>query len=97
LGSRAYRKEVRPYSDWDIGLFSSSGKIGSSEYLRLKNKVEEMGEDLPWEIDLVNLDTAPVWFFKEMNYKPVYLEGSQLAWRRLIAKWEGHHEKSEVN
>jgi len=78
LGSRA-RGKHREYSDWDIGITGGDSKVTSSEYLKLKNITEEISENVPRMVDLVNLDAAPSWFLKGIDYEPVFLDGNKEA------------------
>lgn len=79
LGSRANRREKK-YSDWDIGITRSSNQIEAKEYLRIKEAVLSAADDLPRSVDIINLDSAPVWFIKNIDYEPVFLDG----------KWESY-------
>lgn len=78
LGSRA-KGRAKKYSDWDIGITGGTNPISSSEYLTMKNKVDELSEDLPRTVDLVNLDSAPAWFLKAIDYEPQFLDGNKEA------------------
>ena len=96
FGSRAEKGDHSRFADWDVGVASAFSGLTSREHLRLRNKVEEMAENLPWKIDLINFDNAPAWFLKEMRGRPKYLAGSRLAWLRLLEKWEAICGKSET-
>lgn len=76
LGSRAKGKNRR-FSDWDIGILRSTPHVSGIEFLELKSAVSELSEDLPYNIDLINLDKAPRWFFEKMNYEPIFLDGDK--------------------
>lgn len=79
IGSRA-GKRARNYSDWDIGITRGQNLLDSAQYLKIKNMVEELAEDVPRMVDVVNLDAAPAWFLKGLDYEPVFLDGSKEAY-----------------
>ena len=78
FGSRA-KGEARRYSDFDLGLFSKKG-ISTKDYLKIVERVEELGEDLPFRIDLVNLTVAEDSFIRSISPAAVFLAGNRLAW-----------------
>jgi predicted nucleotidyltransferase len=78
LGSRA-RGTDRKYSDWDIGVTGGRSPIATSLFLSLKIAVDDVTEDFVRGVDLINLDEAPLWFLKKIDYQPVFLAGSQSA------------------
>ncbi len=75
IGSRAKGGEEQ-YSDWDIAITGGTTPVSSAEYLRLKRTVDDLAEDLPRGIDLINLDAAPSWFLKKIDYAPILLGGN---------------------
>lgn len=75
MGSRA-KGNLKKYSDWDIGITRTPNPITSKEYLRLKQLVLDAADDLPRNVDLINLDAAPFWFISKINYDPLFLDGN---------------------
>lgn len=89
IGSRASRKAKR-YSDWDLGIIGYPLPLSGLEYLRLKNKVEEMSENLVRSVDLVNLNQAPFWFLDGLaGDGMVFLDGNQEAFTYLKGLADG--------
>jgi len=84
IGSRAKGREKK-YSDWDIAITGGTNPVSTKKYLRLKDLVEELSEDMPTMVDLVNLDAAPAWFYDKMDYEPVFLDGN----RESFAHYKG--------
>jgi hypothetical protein len=80
-----------PFADWDLGVATARGYLSAGKFSRMKDIVEDTSEDYPCKIDLVNLDTAPEWFIREMNPTPSLCVGSDLAYRRFIRRWERVH------
>ena len=87
FGSRT-TGNFNPDSDWDLGVASARLSISTKEYLTLKIRIEELGESLPWRLDLVNFDNAPQDFLVSVRQEPRFLSGSMLAWNRFIDRWE---------
>lgn len=85
FGSRA-KKKAKLYSDWDLGVSQGDNPLSSRDYLRLKNKISDLSENLPRSIDLINLDQAPSWFLQEIDYKPVFLGGNKTNWGYFLGK-----------
>lgn len=79
LGSRAKGTEKK-YSDWDIGVTRGPAQISAREFLKIKQSVEDMAEDIPRKIDVVNLSAAPAWFIQAIDYEPVFLAGNKASW-----------------
>lgn len=75
LGSRA-KGSAKKYSDWDIGITCGESPLTTEKYLHIKNMVSELSEDIPRNVDIINLDSAPSWFLKEINYNPFFLDGN---------------------
>lgn len=88
IGSRAAQKAKR-YSDWDLGIVRYPHPLSGLEYLRLKNRVEEMSENLVRSVDLVNLNQAPSWFLEGLVDRMVFLDGSQEAFTYLKGLTDG--------
>lgn len=79
IGSRAKGKETL-YSDWDIGVTNGPVKLSTRDYLAMKAFIADAAEDFPAKIDVVNLDAAPEWFLKGIDYEPVFLCGNERAY-----------------
>ena len=84
FGSRAKHKAHR-YSDFDLGVYSHQG--GSTEcYLNLVQLVEDLSEDLPFKIDLVNLNQVEDFFLEEISQNWQFIGGSAVAWNKLRSR-----------
>lgn len=93
LGSRT-KKKAKKYSDWDIGIFSHHSPVGGLEYLRLKRLVEEATENIVRQVDLVNLNQAPVWFLE--NLKILFLDGDKESYTYLQGLIDGIAKEREA-
>ncbi len=88
IGSRA-RGNYKRRSDWDLGITSGIHGTDTSTYLRIKSTVEDLAEDLPVIVDLVNLDRAPYWFLAEFDYKPKFICGNITSYHHLLGILDG--------
>ncbi len=79
LGSRA-TGGAKTYSDWDLGITSGVCPLSSREFLRIKRLVEDLREDLPRDVDVMNLDAAPEWFLKGIADPLRFLMGNEPSW-----------------
>lgn len=77
LGSRAQNK-AKKYSDWDIGVYGYPEALSGRDYLRLKRMVDDASQTLVREVDLVNLNQAPLWFLEDMGGSIIFLDGNKL-------------------
>lgn len=94
IGSRA-RGNAKEFSDYDIGVSGGRTPLDSRAYLRLKSQIEDLAEDLPWSIDVVNLDQAPAWFLRGIDYEPRYLAGDIEAAMHLKGVLHGIRKSKE--
>ncbi len=76
LGSRTTQK-AKPYSDWDIGICAYPHPINGKLFLKYKNLTEELAENLPYKIDLINLNAAPDWFLESIQNNFMFLAGNE--------------------
>ncbi|OGQ46798.1 MAG: hypothetical protein A3H42_03505 [Deltaproteobacteria bacterium RIFCSPLOWO2_02_FULL_46_8] len=76
IGSRAFGNPKK-YSDWDVGIFGHPQPISGMEYLALKRFVEEKTENHVRQVDLVNLNQAPLWFLENLKKPLVFLGGNK--------------------
>ena len=76
LGSRA-KGRAKAFSDWDLGLTRPAAPIRGDEFLALRRVAADLAEDLVRNVDVVNLDAAPDWFWEGLNYEPVFLDGDR--------------------
>lgn len=88
FGSRA-NATARPYSDWDLGITGGHEGLSAIEYLRAKQCVDDLAEDLPRKVDLIHLDAAPSWFLTETTYQPVFLGGAPESWIYFLGVLHG--------
>jgi hypothetical protein len=96
IGSRA-AGSAKEYSDWDIGLTTGESPLQSELYLSLKTEIEDLTDDFAQSCDVVNLDSAPCWFFNEMNYRPLYLTGSRESYIYFMGMIDGITKAGENN
>jgi len=70
------------YSDFDIGVFKEGGLHHElfSDLLLAKNELEE---DLPFFVDLVNLNNADPYFLRNISTSWMFLTGKQKDWINL--------------
>ena len=52
-------------------------------------QVEDIVDDLPRSVDVVNLDNAPLWFLEGIDYDPIYLGGKQGAFEFFLGVLNG--------
>lgn len=95
LGSRAKGKG-RQYSDWDIGITRGRRPLSGVEFFRVKRSVDNLVDVLPRSIDFVNLDAAPEWFLRGIDYEPVYLAGDSSAWAYFLGVLHGTKKGKQV-
>lgn len=88
IGSRASRR-ARRYSDWDLGVVRYPAPLSGLEYLGLKNRVEDLSENLVRRVDLVNLNQAPSWFLEGLADGMIFLDGNQGAFTYLKGLTDG--------
>lgn len=94
LGSRA-KKTHKKYSDWDIGVTRGTKPISDMEFLKLRRIADDAADDLPREVDVVNLDAAPQWFINDIDYEPVYLAGDSNAWAYFMGVLHGTRKQKK--
>lgn len=84
FGSRATGR-AHKYSDWDIGVYSRQG-IEHSLYIKIAIQKSDLEDNLPYFIDIINLNRADPSFLNDMAKHWVFLTGSQLDWIALQKK-----------
>ena len=92
FGSRAEGR-ARRFSDWDIGVTRGSNPLSSSEFLAMKSQLEDLVDDFPYVVDLVNLDAAPRWFLEEMSSSPKLFSGNQVSYEYFRGMLHGIQKK----
>lgn len=90
LGSRA-RGTAKTYSDWDLGITCGMHPMPDEVFLRTRGMVDDLREDLPRGVDVVNLDAAPEWFLKGIQYTPKFLAGNESSWAYAMGVLHGIH------
>lgn len=88
LGSRA-TGSAQQYSDWDMGVTGGLQPLTSKTFLRIKQIVDDLKEDLPRDVDVVNLDAAPEWFLRGIHYEPRFLSGNDSSWAYFMGVLHG--------
>lgn len=81
FGSRA-RLTAKPFSDWDVGFFSSE-KISHNQHLEMLSLVDDYCEAHEFKIDLVNLNQANNDFLSQNSKDFIFLTGSLFSWNRF--------------
>ncbi|OGQ26686.1 MAG: hypothetical protein A3B79_07320 [Deltaproteobacteria bacterium RIFCSPHIGHO2_02_FULL_50_15] len=84
FGSRAQGR-AHKYSDWDLGLFSQQD-ITHRHYIKMLLRKDELTEDLPYFVDLVNLNRADPSFLRKASKHWIFLTGKQKDWMALQKK-----------
>ncbi len=84
FGSRA-RKKNRKYSDFDLGVLRD-GPLSLKEWSDLRNIVDENTEDLPFQVDLVDLGRADEKFLSGISRDAKFLGGSPKYYLELFGK-----------
>lgn len=93
FGSRA-KGTAKKFSDWDIGITGGSCVLNSQQYVKIKNEIMDLAEDLPRSVDVISLDAAPLWFWEEMDYSPIFLAGDEKSWQYFLGVLYGIKKKS---
>lgn len=84
FGSRVEGRASK-YSDWDIGVFSSLG-IEHATYRKIIQKKDEIAENSPYFIDIVNLNRAEPDFLQKISKHWLFLTGCVKDWLYLCRK-----------
>ena len=84
FGSRA-REDFKRFSDYDLGLYSST-ELEFSEYSKLLNIVAEFKESALEEVELVNLNNADKQFLLNISSDLKFVGGSYKSWSKLLTK-----------
>lgn len=88
IGSRA-RGNSKPMSDYDVAFSGGMNELGADGYLNMRSELEDLIEDLPLSVDIVNLDGVSTSFLLEMNYIPCYICGNREAFAYFLGKLNG--------
>ena len=88
FGSRS-RNSAKPYSDFDLGIFSLNEKLSADRYLILKSDLEDHLDDEAYGADLQNLDQAPNWFLESIGNDLKLAAGSSAAFYKLQGVIDG--------
>jgi len=96
LGSRA-KKHHKKYSDWDLGITRIPNGISDREYLKIKSFVDDLADDLPRKVDVINIDVAPSWFFEGIDYEPVFLDGNKESYIYFKGVLDGIRKKQKAS
>jgi predicted nucleotidyltransferase len=95
LGSRA-KGRAKAFSDWDLGVTRPASPIGTEEFLSLRRVEADLAEDLVRNVDVINLDAAPDWFWADLNYEPVFLDGDREGYSFLKGMLHGIKKNSQA-
>ena len=86
FGSRA-RQTAHTYSDWDVGVYSTTG-ISQEDFLKVVRRGEELAEKLPYFLNIVNLNEAPESFLRRISKDWKFLNGQNVDWMSLQRRME---------
>lgn len=78
FGSRTSGR-AQKYSDWDIGIYKKGG-LPHEEYRRIVRCKDDLVEDMPFFVDMVNLNRADNYFVREASKNWKYLGGRLEDW-----------------
>lgn len=78
FGSRA-RGTNRKYSDYDIGIYSREG-IDHVTYCKIIDKVDQITDDFPYLVQVVNLNRADQLFMDSIRSDLIFLGGRMTDW-----------------
>ncbi len=84
FGSRA-KGTAKKYSDYDLGAYSSQG-LSHRLFSKILLAKDDLEEDLPFMIDLVNLTRASPDFLRRLAAHWSFLSGRQTGWVELQKK-----------
>lgn len=83
------------YSDWDIAVSGGERVVLSEQYLDIKSELEDFCDNFAREVDLVNLDAAPIWFLCDLKQAPMYLAGSFQSFAYICGYINGVRKKEQ--
>lgn len=95
LGSRA-KQTAKEYSDWDLGIFSYPEPIAGIPYLRYKRLVEDWSDNLVRQVDVVNLNQAPLWFLENLKDSAIFLDGHRESFIYLKGLIDGIQRENQA-
>lgn len=84
FGSRA-KGTADKYSDWDIGVFAKKG-VEHELYRKIVGLKDDLIEDLPFFVDIVNLNRADDYFLREASRHWLFLAGQLSDWIEIQRK-----------
>lgn len=84
FGSRT-RGRAHKYSDWDIGVFSDKG-MTHKLYRSIALRADELADDLPFVVEVVNLNRASAAFLRDASRGWQFLAGNLSDWITLERK-----------
>lgn len=85
FGSRA-KGSFNKYSDWDVGVYRIGGLPHQYYYRKIIRMKNELAEDLPFFIDIVNFNKADRDFLKEASKGWSFLTGNLKGFLELKKK-----------
>ena len=76
FGSRARRTEKK-FSDIDIGITGGMNKLDFEKFVLLKSEIEDLFENYPYTLNIVNLDIAPDDFLLSIEKDLTFIFGNK--------------------
>ena len=76
FGSRA-RGTQKKFSDVDLGITGGRDKMSFSLFCEIKSSIDDLFEDSPLSINLINLDLAPLSFLEEIEKDMRFICGDE--------------------
>lgn len=84
FGSRS-KGNAKKYSDWDVGVYKAGG-LSHDLYRKIVRKKNDLADDLPFFVDVVNLNNADSYFIDEAAKSWIFLTGSLRGFLELQRK-----------
>lgn len=84
FGSRVQGRAHR-YSDWDIGVYSRKS-MTHEQYRKIAMRADDLSEDMPYMVEVVNLNRADAEFLRNASHGWLFLAGNVSDWVELERK-----------
>lgn len=70
---------AQKYSDWDIGVFAAEG-LPHDIFRKISRRKDDLAENLPFFVDLINLNRADDDFLRQASHHWMFLAGRVNDW-----------------
>ncbi len=95
FGSRASGTH-KTFSDYDLGLTGGENTITATLFLKIKEHVSQLADDLPVKVDILNFDAAPLSFIRDFDSALEFLAGDPSSLQFLRGRLNGIKTNSSV-